>query len=185
MKQELYYIAVIPDEEVKLLIREVKEELLQDYGLKHALKSPAHITLQRPFRRIQTEEPRLFQRLMQFATEQTVFELALSGYDCFTPKVIYAAVADYQLIKELYDNLHSYLLETLGFVTTELSTDFHPHMTVATKDLTVAIFEKLWPLFKERSLSGIFTVDSIYVLKHNGKHWDVYKRFPFKNAKPV
>lgn len=182
MKQELYYIAVVPNEEVKALIREVKEELLRDYGLKHALKSPAHITLQRPFKRIETEEPRLFQQLSRFAAEQTAFEITLFGYDCFAPKVIYAAIEEHQEIMELYTNLHSYLLESVGFEASELSTDFHPHMTVATRDLTSVIYEKLWPLFKERSLSGTFTVDSIVVLKHNGKHWDIYKRFPFKNT---
>lgn len=182
MKQELYYIAVIPNEEVTTLIRKVKEELLQNYGLKHALKSPAHITLQRPFKRMPAEEPRLFQQLMQFAAQQEAFEIALSGYASFAPKVIYAAIADHEPVKELYDNLYTCLLEAIGFEISELSTDFHPHMTVATRDVTETVFDKLWPQFKERSLSGTFTVDSIAVLKHNGKHWNVYKRFPFKNS---
>ena len=47
----LYFIALIPGKELKEKVRAVKERMKADYNAGHALKSPAHITLQMPFKR--------------------------------------------------------------------------------------------------------------------------------------
>ena len=53
---DLYFIAIIPYSELREKVRKVKERMKAEYGAGHALKSPAHITLQMPFKRSSADE---------------------------------------------------------------------------------------------------------------------------------
>ncbi|MFM7858912.1 MAG: 2'-5' RNA ligase family protein, partial [Flammeovirgaceae bacterium] len=55
---------------------------------------------------------------------------------------------------------------------------FQPHVTIAFRDLRKPMFERAWEEFKHRNFKAEFTVDSIALLKHNGKHWNVIMEFP-------
>ena len=54
--RDLYFIALIPHTGLREEIREIKERMRDEYGAGHALKSPAHITLQMPFKRSPGDE---------------------------------------------------------------------------------------------------------------------------------
>ena len=59
----LYFLAVIPSEEINKRIKSLKLEIAEKYEAKHALKLPAHITLQIPFKIPETEEGKLIDSL--------------------------------------------------------------------------------------------------------------------------
>lgn len=179
-KIELYLIALIPPDELRDAIKGLKEEMKSRFNAKHALKSPAHITLQMPFRKIHSEEHRTIEALEQLATTQSPFAVGLSGFGCFTPRVIFVKVENHQPIVDLHANLNRVLAEELNFKPNEIMPTIHPHVTIATRDLTEIAFPTAWEEFKERAFNASFEANSLFLLKHNGKFWDIYREFHFK-----
>ena len=56
---------------------------------------------------------------------------------------------------------------------------FHPHITIATRDLTKAQFLEAWPGFEHRPLEAEWTASHISLLRHNGQTWNVVREIPF------
>lgn len=175
--KNLYFIALVPGEQLRDRVKQLKYEMRDRYGAKHALKAPAHITLQMPFRKEEGFEKQLIKELKNFAETQNPFNIELSGFDCFEPRVIFIKIADHEPIQSLYSNLRNHLIEKLDFEPAKLKSEIHPHMTIATRDLKENSFYEAWEEFKSRPFEAQFQANSITLLKHNGKHWEIYKEF--------
>lgn len=179
---KLYFIAFIPHEALKENIRALKEEMKERFNAQHALKSPAHITLQMPFKRKEEEESRFIPTLEKFAGQQSGFLSRLNGFGHFSTRVIYINVEPSQAILDIHAHLNQVLAEQLGFPEGEIRTEFHPHMTIATRDLSKSAFKEAWKDFQYRDFQDSFMAESIFLLKHNGKHWDIYREFYFAKS---
>lgn len=177
--KHLYLIALVPDQGLREDIKTLKEEMKSRFNAAHALKSPAHLTLQMPFHRSEKQEPQLLQCLDGLGLKQQAFEIQLSGFDCFPPNVLFVRVLNHHPIIELHDKLKKALTESLGFEAKKLTQKVHPHMTIATRDLTEASFNEAWSEFKSRTFEASFPAKSIFLLRHNGKTWDLIREFPF------
>jgi len=175
----LYFIAVLPPREIREEIERMKFEMQALYGAGHALKSPAHITLQMPFRYAVENESELVGALQTLADREAGFIVQLKDFDCFSPRVIFVKITDHAPIVRLRNRLQSILRDEVGLKGTNLDHNFHPHLTIATRDLSPEIFPKAWEDYSGRSYSAEFEVSAIAILKHNGRHWDVYRELPF------
>ncbi|UOB19162.1 2'-5' RNA ligase family protein [Abyssalbus ytuae] len=179
--QHLYFIALIPPETLCEEIKNLKEEMRSRFNTKHALKSPAHITLQMPFKRPVKDENEIVNQLRDFASLQSTFHIGLKGFDCFKPRVIFIKIENHLPIIKLHKQLNQLLKKELDFKDNELTAKIHPHITIATRDLSIDGFKNAWPEYDKRDFKRLFTVKSLFLLKHNGKSWDIYKEFPFNN----
>lgn len=183
MAAQLYFIALIPNPTLRNQVRSLKQEMKDRFNAKHALKSPAHLTLQMPFRREEKEEARIIKTLGEFAASQNPFTLNLDGFGAFPPRVIFINISNPGPVIQLHKNLKIILTDSLGFEPKDLIDQIHPHMTIATRDLTAAAFQAAWPEFKDRKFSASFTADGLTLLKHNGAQWEIFQEFGFrKNA---
>ena len=182
-KTDLYFIALVPPLALRKEIKVLKEEIFTKTGAKKALNSPAHITIQRPFRREAAFEEKLNSYLNLFAKKQNSFEVFLSGFGCFTPRTIFVEVLALQELINLHQKLNTILLDQLQFKEKELSKNITPHVTIANRDLLDKEFYSVWPDYQNRKFDAKFTVKSIFLLKHNGKCWDIIQEFLFKNCK--
>lgn len=180
MESHLYLLALVPPEGIRDRVHSLKLEIKARFNAKHALKAPAHITLQMPFRRPENEEEEMIRKLELFSSGQQTFNVDLDGFDAFEPRVLFIKITDHAPIIQLHHQLNKVLIEELDFATDQIKSTLHPHMTIATRDLTEPNFEKAWPEFKERPFNESFEADSLSLLKHNGKHWERFKRFSFE-----
>ena len=179
----LFFIALIPPTAVCERIRLLKLEIRDNYGAKHALKLPAHITLQIPFRIHDNNETLLFEMLKEFAAKQERFTVKISGFRKFGNRVIFADLESKQPVMELCERLQNLLCAHLDLKNHEKTHAIYPHLTLASRDLEYRIFPRVWADFKDREFQDSFEASSIFLLKHNGKSWDILKEFEF--AKPV
>lgn len=175
----LYFIALIPHIPLRERIRAVKERMKADYNAGHALKSPAHITLQIPFKRSSNDEGRLAEALRAFASTEKPFTVDLNGYGAFAPRVIFIKIVEPGPVKGVHSRLKKVLLEELHFGQDEVMKSVQPHITIATRDLTKAAFSEAWAEFEDEEFSASFDAGSIFLLKHNGRSWDIMEEFPF------
>lgn len=178
-KSGLYFIAIVPHGSLCDEIRVVKERMRDQYGASHALKAPAHITLQMPFKKIPSEERRLCDALAGFALKEKSFTVELNGYGAFVPRVIFIKIVEPGPVKSLHRRLRDVLLTELGFGPDEILNDLQPHITVATRDLARDAFSDAWQEMKDEEFVSSFEVRSIFLLRHNGRSWDLIEEFPF------
>jgi 2'-5' RNA ligase len=180
-KMNLYFIALIPHQELRDEIREMKDEMKILTGAKNALKSPAHITLQKPFKRGENEEHNIVKALRQFAKQEKPFRVVLSGFGSFPPRVIFIQVKNHQPVIELHARLKKVLIEELEFTPAEIMQDIHPHITLTTRYLTSTGFHEAWPVFENRVFDDSFEAHTLFLLKHNGQKWEIATKFTLGN----
>jgi 2'-5' RNA ligase len=178
-KVSLYFIALIPDENLRDQIRGIKERIRNEYGAGHALKSPAHITLQMPFKRSSSDEAVISQALRKLASGEKSFNINLDGFGAFAPRVIFIKITEPDRVMALHSRLKEVLLAELHFSQEEILKEVQPHITVATRDLTKTAFREVWPELKDEDFRASFDVHSIFLLKHNGRSWDIFGEFNF------
>lgn len=180
MKERLYFIAILPPEDIAEHVQKVKKEFMEKYDSKEAYGKPPHFTLQIPFRIPEAEEEVIIPPLTFFASDQQPFTVTLSGFNHFRDDVIYIDVADPTDMKSLHHNLITFLQNEMGFTNKMIrSKSLTPHMTVAYRDLNSENFAKAWKVFKNRSFDFTFEVKSIFLLKHDYKQWQPFYEFRF------
>ncbi|MBO9999789.1 MAG: 2'-5' RNA ligase family protein [Cyanobacteria bacterium SID2] len=175
----LYFIALLPPLEIRQDITQLKEYARDTYGSQAALKSPPHITLQPPFKLLEANIPLLKQRLTEFAGKTAPIEIELSGFAAFPPRVVFVDVVHTPGLMAVQPALTAYLKETLGIEDDRSRhRQFHPHVTIAFRDLQRHQFKKLWADVRDRSLYYPFTVFDLTLLQHDGRRWNVEAEFP-------
>ena len=76
-----YFIAIVPDGNLQDGATKVKEDLKDAFGLKYALKSPAHVTVKMPFSWNEAKENDLIDKVGAFLKDKTGFSLVFDGFD--------------------------------------------------------------------------------------------------------
>ncbi|MGM0932413.1 MAG: 2'-5' RNA ligase family protein [Bacteroidota bacterium] len=173
----LYFIAILPPKDLSKRIKELKLELAEKYHTRHALKLPAHLTLQIPFRMSETREEKLHKILRDFAEKQEPFEIKTAGFGRFSRKVLFIDIAENPELVQLHQKLQKSLDKNLRLKENEKGSNFHPHFTLATRDLSIKNFEPAWKELKDQELKESFTTESLVLFKHNGKSWDRFGEF--------
>lgn len=176
-----YFIALLPPEAMREQVKKLKEEIKDKYQSKKALRLPAHITLQPPFKMEEEQLPHVIKVLEEFAGTQQDFKVELSGFGAFPPRVLFIEVANPDPVAHVYQALHEVMLQILPVEDKNKNRKFHPHITVATRDLHQRQFRPAWEEFRERDFSASFTADSLTIFRHNGKTWSILREFPFKS----
>jgi 2'-5' RNA ligase len=176
----LYFIAIIPPspwfEEAQLL----KEHFRDQYHSKASLNSPPHITLHMPFQWKATKEEKLVNALKGFSSGKVSFPISFNNFSCFAPRVIYIDVTLSESLTTLQHDLHRFCKMELNLFNAQYrDMPFHPHLTLAFRDLKKEKFAKAWEEFQEKKFSGEFTVDKITLLKHDGQRWQRFHHFDF------
>lgn len=175
-----YFIALIPPEPVHSEIDRIKKEVSEKYNNKSALRSPPHITLHMPFEYKTEKESALFTALENFSFTDK-FNVQLNNYACFEPKVVFIDVVQNDTLSLLQSTLVQHIKVNLNiFNQAEALRGFHPHITIAFRDLKRSTFYEMMGEYKEKMYAANFNVDSFFLLKHTGKNWLPYKEFKFK-----
>lgn len=174
----LYFIALLPPEQISAAINDIKQDIAANFQSKAALRSPPHITLHMPFRLADKKKEKLDLTLENLAKNYAPFELALKDFAAFPPRVIYIGVVP----SESLDNLQTALLRVMR---REMNTfngnykdrGFHPHITIAFRDLKPRYFEAAWEVYQNEKFYFRFVASEISLLKHNGKFWEIDKAY--------
>ncbi|MFD2518744.1 2'-5' RNA ligase family protein [Salinimicrobium flavum] len=176
---DLYFFAILPNMELQERVQQIKLDLKEKYGVKHALKLPAHITLQPPFRMDCGLEKDLFEELDEFTQNQEFLKVQLSGFGAFPPRVIFIPVVHHESLSELRKQFLKILYRHIPPEEKGINPNFHPHITLATRDLLPETFKPAWLELRSKEFSASFLAEGFSLLKHNGKNWDLYRQFPF------
>jgi 2'-5' RNA ligase len=181
IRGQLFFIAIIPPEPIKSEVQKLKEDFAKTYGAKHALKSPPHITLIPPFKIGAQSEPAVNEFLKEKALETSYFKMGIKDYSCFKPRVIFLNPLLCRELVLMQNRLENAFYARFPFGSLS-PRPYHPHLTIAFRDLTAKMFYEAWPRYKGQAYEAEFLVDRLWLLRHNGQIWEAYKEFVFKNV---
>ena len=169
----MYFIALVAPKEINEVVLKWKQFMKEHYECIVALRSPAHVTLIPPFWMKEEIESKLKDSVENFSHHQTSFELSLKNFSAFKPRVIYVHVEPSEALNKLHFELYQFLATANLFPIEKEERPFHPHVTIATRDLSKKIFYDAWEIFKEKKYETTWIANSISLLRHNQKNWDV------------
>lgn len=182
-KRKQYFVAVIPPPPAYEETLALKEYFKEKYNTKAALNSPPHITLHMPFMWNEEKEAKLVAKLAEFAGQCDPIKVCLDNFASFPPRVIFIGVTESDALDNLQRRLHQFFKRELDiFNANYQDRPFHPHLTLAFRDLKKAQYHLAWKEFSEKEYKSEFMADKIALLKHNGKRWDVLKEFSLESS---
>lgn len=173
-----YFIAIVPPAPIYEEASKLKNYFRDQYNSKASLNSPPHITLHMPFEWKAEKEMFLIEKLEQFIQEKSKLKINIQGFDCFAPRVIFLKIEQTVSLADFQKELERFCKRTFQLFNAQYrDLSFHPHITLAFRDLKKASFEMAWKEFETKDFSAEFATDSIVLLKHNGKIWEIFKEF--------
>jgi 2'-5' RNA ligase len=178
-----YFVAIIPPAPVHEEALAIQKSLKDLYNSKAALNSPPHITLHMPFLWKAPKEKQLIEKLGDFASRYDPIKLCLDNFSSFPPRVIFINVTESDALNRMQKDLHRFFKTELNIFNANYKEQpFHPHLTLAFRDLKKASYQEAWREFAKKQFKAEFMMDKIALLKHNGKTWDVLKEFTLESS---
>lgn len=182
LRQNLFFIAVVPPDPLKAELIRIKEIFSQEYSAKAALRSPPHITLHMPFKLTENGEALLEDKLRSEVNKINPFEIRLHNYGAFPPRVIYIDIMQNEELSVLHSAISNVMKRDFNFLNQDYKEKpYHPHLTIGFRDLRKREFERAWNKYKELELAATFIVHAVCLLKHNGKIWEIDREISLAN----
>ncbi|WP_226334985.1 2'-5' RNA ligase family protein [Echinicola marina] len=172
-----YFLALVPDEGIQEEAVQIKEKVKEMYNAKHALKSPAHVTLKMPFVWNERKEEKLSMLLSGFFSGYQSFPIVFKGIGRFGRRIMYARVSHGPELPVLQEELKRFCRRDLK-LNEELSDKaYTPHMTLVYSDLKDRFFDECWGWIKEKGFYGEMQVKKVALLKKKDYRWTVLREF--------
>ncbi len=176
--KRLYFLAAIPPDPLQTEMMQLKRQAGERFGSYHSLNSPAHITLIPPFYATDEEIDNFIEALKKFVEAFSPLGLELKNFDKFGKRVIFVDVLPREEFNKFQQALFDFFKNHFPFY--KKPNRFHPHITVAFKDLKEEIFQEAWDYFSSFNFEAHFLMDYVYLLKHENKKWHIVEKFPLK-----
>lgn len=166
----LYLLALLPPEPVFSQTWALKQEVHRLTGSHNAVRLPPHITLLPPFRQSEALEAKATAALTAFATTQAAPTVGLDGFAWFGDRTLFVRVSDATALCSLQAALTRWCANHLPEMPRE-ARPFTPHLTLATRDLSVAQVPVLRKLFAHRLYTASFVARQLTLFRHDGQRW--------------
>ncbi len=174
MSEQLYFIAIVPPEDIQKEITELKHIVSDQFGSKHALNAPPHITLHMPFRWKEKKFEKLQRTIREINDEFKPFEIELNGFDFFEPRVVFVNVVENQWLNSLQKLVVERCRKKLKLDNANYKDrPFHPHVTLGFRDLKKKMFYEAKAYFEGKEINFTFEATRVELLKHDGKEWKI------------
>ena len=136
-----------------------------------------------PFKFNEEKEQKMIAGLEVFCRDMHSFPVELKNFDAFPPRVIFVDVIKSEALENLQYKVNRWMKTELKIqVRDNPKRAFHPHVTIAFRDLKKSKFFTAWEEFVERPLSFEFELNGFYLLKHDGRVWQKHKFLEFNRG---
>jgi 2'-5' RNA ligase len=179
---DMYYMAIVLPEELNKEVLKYKQYMLDQYQCRVGLKSPAHTTIIPPYWMERSKESALLQELENVCKELAVFPITTKNFSAFKPRTIFIDVEVNETLRTAKKRIDRFFQEHKDYGAKIETRPFHPHITIATRDLYKKAFAEAWSYFEHKTFSATFTASGLSVLRHNKVNWEVIHTAAFSAA---
>lgn len=172
----MYYVAILCPPETDEKILQFKHWMKDRFNCVVALKSPAHITLIQPFWLEESREPELLQTFRSFTSDSDEMNIGLDGFSHFTNRVLFVNVKEDHSLDEIKKQVEIHFINSFGDVIKKDDRAFHPHITIANRDLKPNDFLKAWEHFSKKDFTTTFRTRTVSLLKLTPARWTVIEQ---------
>ncbi len=177
----MYFVALVAPAAINREVNRFKKWMKDQYQCIVALKSPAHITLVKPFWIETNWEEYLLTTLQSCEMNIAPFKVSLNGFSHFGKRVIYVDVEPDPGLNGLKKQVEDHFIRTFGDSLKREQLSFQPHITIANRDLKPGDFNKAWEHFRGMKYEASFMADRISLLKLVDGKWSVLSEKPMKS----
>jgi 2'-5' RNA ligase len=169
----LYFIAILPPEEVNNQIEEIRLECSRKFGVFKALRPPVHITLYPPFHLDESCQANLERLIGDGTMALSSFTQHLENYGSFARKVVYIDAVKNTKLEYLYQAILSVIARNKidRQLESRINQPYNPHITIAYRDVSNEQFAAIWNEYKDRKLELSFEIERFTLLKHEKQKW--------------
>ena len=168
----MYFVALVCPPPLNEKILRYKIWMRDQFGCIVAMKSPAHITLIPPFWLPDSEEEKLLEMLQSFTNTIGELTIPLNGFSHFRKRVLFVAVEAFPELEQLKKQAEDHFANSFPAIKKD-TRPFHPHITIANRDMKPSHFEKAWGHFSGKTFVEGFSTGTISLLKYSGGKWTV------------
>ena len=115
--------------------------------------------------------------LKNFASNHAEFSVTVEGFNHFDKEVIFAHVEQSPPIMDFQKSFIRYWTESLGAKSPKHANSYHPHITLAFRNLTPVSFTGIWEKFGSLPYTRQFNAKEMVLLKHQTTGWEIEERF--------
>jgi 2'-5' RNA ligase len=174
-----YFIAIVPPEPLQTQIMQMKHDLHERFNTKGALRSPAHITLHMPFDLEGSKEKRFLLESENKKLRIAPFSVVLNDFSGFEPKVVFIDVLNTMELAQLGAEIVDWMKHEFNiFNQSDDRRGFHPHVTIAFRDLKKNFYFEVMEEFSKKQFRESFLCSAVSVLKHDGNAWQELLKIP-------
>jgi 2'-5' RNA ligase len=181
LSEKRYFIAILPPIDLMNEVERIKVDFEENYQSKGAKNAPAHITLHMPFLWKEEKEQLLISGLSTLQKNNSSFTIQLHHFSHFDDRVIFIDVKMSDVLIQLQKQVVNCMKHLFIFNQLEDKRGFHPHMTVAFRDLKKEQYTKAWSVYKEKKFDKSFSCSSFSLLRYENKLWKEIHIFNLKN----
>ena len=167
---DLFFFAIPMPEVLNDEIREITEEISRKYHTQKALSSEPHITIIPPFWYPSSKIDVLKNVITHVSKFTWEFDIQLNGYKTFPRNVLFIDVLMSEELQQCHDQTYNCLPQELFYKVKRYHT-FHPHITVAFKDISDENFAEAKKEYLPSEFKRSFTFPGLALYKHNRKIW--------------
>ncbi|MCX8080526.1 MAG: 2'-5' RNA ligase family protein [Bacteroidia bacterium] len=177
-----FFVALVPSEPLLSELENMKLHIMNNYGCKAALRSPAHITIHRPFLCRSVKADFIRQSFQRF--EFNNFDICLKDFGFFPEnRVVFVRPVENRQLHMLYENFRDFASREWNLLTEKKhQRPFHPHITLAFRDVKPDTYDALHREFSNRTYEACFRADCLSLLEWDSLKWKVVERCSFKVA---
>jgi 2'-5' RNA ligase len=175
----LYFVAIIPPQELCDAITAVKNDFKERFSSKHALRLIPHITLKAPFS--SANEAKVKDWFSNVPSTVPPFQQRLHHFNCFSNKrnpVIFIEPELNDALKQLQRDIIADFKKNFATIPVpQNELNFHPHITVGYRDLSYENFLLAWSEYRDKSFDASFRVENFCLLQHDRKQWNTISKY--------
>ena len=173
LPQQTHFIGVLLPEDITLTLEDCRRYMREAYGCKSGHATPIHVTLVPPFQlpdEYSTED-------LARAIEDDVLPKGLGftghidNFDAFGDRTLFANVVKDEKWTALRDAVYSAVVMAAPGCTKKDSRPFHPHISVANRDIPAGVMTDALQVMNELNLAEDFPVDNITIFERQNGKW--------------
>ena len=167
MTGTLKLIAILPPTGIAEKVKQEQQFIADRWGPKHALRTPPHLTIIPPLAVNPTSFNAIKRMAAVIASGMNPFTIQLKGYGAFKPRVVYIHPVIPPAMQTLYRQWRDALeVELPQLLDRYPDLPYHPHLTLAHRDVYPDQFSSIWRHYQGRSFDAHFEVKSFWILHH-------------------
>jgi 2'-5' RNA ligase len=169
----MYFVALVCPPDIEKKVHAHKKWMKEHFGCVATMKSPAHLTMIKPFWLEDSWEDYLQKTLQSFETTRQVPDIQTWDFSHFGKRVLFIDVLHTQELIELKTQVEKHFIHSFGDSLKRDQLPFVPHITIANRDLKPGDFDEAWKTYSNKQFREVFPVKSISLLKLVDGKWTV------------